>query len=183
MRKFIVVCVALLSSLAFASLATATKPDHPSKPDKPAHPVKAKDGAAKQCAAAKRADKAAFRSLYGKHAMRTCIKGEKDDSKAELKNAAKECKAAQAGDPDGFADAYGTGKNAYGKCVSSTVKAEDAEDVSEFKNAAKECKALRSEDPASFEETYGRGKKGRNALGKCVSAKAHESEQETPPAS
>ncbi len=160
MKKLITISALTLTALlAASSLAVAG-----GKPDKP---VKARDAAAKQCAAEKKADKAAFRSLYGKRAMRTCIKGETPKSATELKNAAKECKAAKADDPTGFAEAWGTGKNAYGKCVSGTVKSEDKADAAEFKNAAKQCKAARSDDAGAFAEAWGDKK---NALGKCVSA-------------
>ena len=111
--------------------------------------------------------RAAFKATYGKHAMRTCVKGEKPDERAEIKNAAKQCKAAKADDPVAFAAAWGDGKNAFGKCVSGTVRAEDKADVKEFKNAAKECKAARKDDPAAFAAAWG---EGRNAYGKCVSA-------------
>ena len=149
--------VILAAGLMLASIAVA-------KPDKPSQ---ARDAAAKQCAAEKKADKAAFKSLYGKHAMRACIKGETPESATELKNAAKECKAARSDDADAFATAWGDGKNALGKCVSATVKADDEADVEEFKNAAKECKGARSDDADAFAEAWGDGK---NALGKCVSA-------------
>ena len=118
MKKMITVGAAVLASvLAVAAVAVAgTKPDHPAK---------AKDAAAKQCAAEKKADKAAFKAVHGKHAMRACIKGETPEAATELKNAAKECKAARSEDPDAFATAWGDGKNAYGKCVSATAKADD----------------------------------------------------------
>jgi hypothetical protein len=41
-----------------------------------------------------------------------------------------------------------------------------------LKNAAKACKAERAADPAAFTTKYGTNKNGRNAYGKCVSAKA-----------
>ncbi len=164
---------ALSTVLLSASVATA----------KPEHPSKARDLAAKQCHAEKKADKAAFKSLYGDHAMRKCIKGETPESEDELKNAAKECKAEQAADPVGFQTTYGTDEyssDAYGKCVSSKVRAENSEDVEEFDNAAQECKAERAEDPDAFKDTYGtKGK--RNALGKCVSGKVKAADDEEEP--
>jgi len=171
MKKMIVACVALLSAMLLTtSIAAADKPDKP---------VKVKDQAAKQCAALKKADKAAFRSLYGpKKAMRNCIKGESGETQAELKNASKECKAEKAADTALFEETYGdddpytTTANAHGKCVSSKVTEEDGEDVEAFDNAAQECKAERAEDPEAFKATYGSAKsKGKNALGKCVSQK------------
>jgi hypothetical protein len=140
--------------------------------------------AAKQCAAEKKADKAAFRALYGKHAMRNCIKGTTDEIEDDLKNAAKECKAEREADPDAFRETYGanpSGRNAFGKCVSSKVRAEMREDVAEFKNAAKECKAEREADPDAFRETYGANPNGRNALGKCVSTHVREDKEEPTP--
>jgi hypothetical protein len=41
-----------------------------------------------------------------------------------------------------------------------------------LKNAAKACKAERAADPAAFTTKYGTNKNGKNAYGKCVSAKA-----------
>lgn len=120
LKKTIMICVALLgSAMLFASSASA-------KPTKPDKPESAKNLAAQQCVAAKQADKAAFRAVYGKRAMRECIKGESKKSKGELKNAAKECKAERAEDPAGFKETYGSekskGRNALGKCVSTKVK-------------------------------------------------------------
>ena len=165
-------CVCLSASLLAASLASAgnaTSEEH------------ARNLAAKQCAAEKKADKAAFRALYGKHAMRNCVKGTTEEVVDELKNAAQECKAARAEDPDAFRDTWGAnenGRNALGKCISSTVREEIAEDVAEFKNAAQECKAERAEDPDAFRESWGANENGRNALGKCVSTLVREAEEE-----
>jgi len=161
LKKMITVGVAVLASaLPVASAVAGNKPDHPAK---------AKNAAAKQCAAEKKANKAAFKATYGKHAMRACIKGETPEASDELKNAAKECKAAKAADSVAFAEAWGNGKNAHGKCVSGTVRAENKSDVREFKNAAKECKAAKADDPTAFAEAWG---DGRKAYGKCVSATA-----------
>ena len=84
---------------------------------------------AKECAAMKKADKAAFKGTYGKHAMRHCIKGEPVDvsktTPGEFKDAAKECRAERAADAAVFHDTYGTNgnrRNALGKCVSGKVK-------------------------------------------------------------
>jgi hypothetical protein len=49
-----------------------------------------------------------------------------------------------------------------------------------LKNAAKACKAERAADPAAFTAKYGTNKNGKNAYGKCVSAKARgATEQQT----
>jgi hypothetical protein len=168
-------CTCVGASLLAVSLASAgngTGEDH------------GRSLAAKQCAAEKKADKAAFRALYGKHAMRNCIKGTTDEIEDELKNAAQECKAEREANPDAFRETHGAnanGRNAFGKCVSSKVRAEMREDVAEFKNAAEECKAERETDPDAFRETYGTNANGRNALGKCVSTHVREDEEEPAP--
>jgi hypothetical protein len=164
-RVITVTCLCLCASLLAAAVAVAGNTTSASH---------AKNVTAKQCAAQKKADKAAFHATYGKHAMRNCIKGTTDEVSAELKNAAKECRAARDADPAGFHQTYGTnhnGQNAFGKCVSTKVKADVKKDVSEFKNAAKECRAARDADPAGFQQTYGSNHNGRNAFGKCVSSK------------
>jgi len=93
-----------------------------------------KDEVAKACADLKKADKAAFKATYGKHAMRACIKGEEpvasETTPAEFKNAAKECRAERDADPALFQETYGKNKNkrnAFGKCVSSKVQEEEEE--------------------------------------------------------
>ena len=84
---------------------------------------------AKECAKMKKADRAAFKATYGKHAMRKCIKGEPVDTAettpAEFKNAAQECRAERGDDPEAFQETYGTNgnkRNAFGKCISGKVK-------------------------------------------------------------
>jgi hypothetical protein len=120
MKRLITIgCGCLCASLLAAAVATAGNATSDSH---------AKNLAAKECASQKKADKAAFRATYGKHAMRNCIKGTTDEVKAELKNAAKECKSERAADPDAFQQTWGSnhnGRNAFGKCVSSKVKQAD----------------------------------------------------------
>jgi hypothetical protein len=106
-----------------------------------------------------------------------------DPSPSDFKNAAKYCKALKKASGSSFASMFGTKKNAYGKCVSSTAKKQATEDDKQAKaaktNAAKECKAERSDpgfaaahDGKTFEQFYGTNKNGKNAYGKCVSTKA-----------
>lgn len=165
MKRTSIIAASLFATVAFAGTAGAANEnagDH------------ARDLAAKECTAAKKADRAAFNALYGpKHAMRQCIKRETPEAAEELKNASKECKAERAADPDGFEATYGS----QGKCVSQKVKAEIREDVAEFKNAAKECKAEREADPEGFRTNYGSNENGKNALGKCVSEKVRADEE------
>jgi hypothetical protein len=100
-------------------------------------------------------------------------------------NAAQECRAERGSTPatrEAFKAKYGTNKNkrnAFGKCVSQRAKDEEQEGEAAHKNASKECKAEAEElGAAAFVAKYGSGKKGRNAHGKCVSAKAKQHEQE-----
>ncbi len=166
MKRLITIgCGCLCASLLATAVATAGNPTSDGH---------ARKLAAKQCAGEKKADRAAFRQRYGKHAMRNCIKGTSDEAKAELKNAAKECKAERAEDPEAFRETWGTnhnGRNAFGKCVSKTARGEVAENVAAFENAAQECRADRKADPDGFREEWGTNHNGRNALGKCVSSK------------
>jgi hypothetical protein len=159
----------------------------------------AKAAAAKACAGDKKADKAAFKALYGKHAMRDCIKATTPSLKPEVRNAAQECRAERDANPAGFAATYGSntpseyghglGKNAFGKCVSSKVRDDVAEEVEAFESAADTCREQRSADAAAFMEQWGtnapRGENSRgakkNAFGKCVSATAKELHEEDAP--
>ncbi len=122
MKKLTIACAVVLSSVAVTGAATAANGnggDH------------ARNLAAKQCAAEKKADKAAFRAAYGDHAMRDCIKGTTTD----FKNAAQECRAEREVDADAFRETYGSngndgsngqGRNAFGKCVSKKVHEAEA---------------------------------------------------------
>jgi hypothetical protein len=90
-----------------------------------------------------------------------------DPNPADFKNAAQFCKAFKAAaDSSNFATMFGTKKNAYGKCVSTTAKQHANKDAKQEEaaksNAAQECKA----------ELGDSKKGGKNAFGKCVSAKA-----------
>jgi hypothetical protein len=105
-----------------------------------------------------------------------------DPAPSDFKNAAKYCKALKAASGSSFASMFGTKKNAYGKCVSSTAKKRANEDAAQEKaaktNAAKQCKAERQDSGfaaahggKTFEQFYGTGN-GNNAYGKCVSQNA-----------
>jgi len=117
-KAMMIICAAALgSALLFSALATG----------KPAN-KESKKLANHQCKAEKRADRAAFKAIHGKRAMRTCKKGKKSEVKDELRNAAKQCKEERMADPDAFRVKYGDNyneKNAFGKCVSQTVKANE----------------------------------------------------------
>ena len=65
------------------------------------------------------------------------------------------------------------------RATEACVAKRDGRAAADVKNAAKECKAERAADPAAFTKKYGTNKNGRNAYGKCVSAKAREAIQQT----
>jgi len=72
--------------------------------------------------------------------------------------------------------AAGSASTATTACIAKR----DGGAASDLKNAAKACKAERAADPAAFTAKYGTNKNGRNAYGKCVSARARgATEQET----
>jgi DNA-binding protein HU-beta len=96
----------------------------------------AKTSAQKTCTAEEAADKAALAAKYGTgkkgaNAFGKCVSGKakahevatvKAQTKADI-NAAKTCKAARKADATAFTAKWGSKKNAFGKCVSSTAKA------------------------------------------------------------
>jgi hypothetical protein len=97
-------------------------------------PAQAADGnggrsvTARQCTALQKADRVAFKAVYGDHAMRTCMKGvapvASETSPSEFKNAAKACRAERELDNVLFQETYGSNankRNAFGKCVSSQI--------------------------------------------------------------
>jgi hypothetical protein len=79
---------------------------------------------------------------------------------------------------EAFRVKYGTNKhrsNAFGKCVSATAKQQSAERAQAEANAPQACRAEEGTTPdskAAFQQKYGTNKNGKNAFGKCVSAKA-----------
>ena len=108
---------------------------------------------------------------------------------SDVKNAAKHCKALRAASGSSFASMFGTKRNAYGKCVSSTARQRADEDAAQQKaartNAAQECVAERQDagfaaahGGKTFEQFYGT-RSGKNAHGKCVAQKAKEHKAET----
>ncbi len=114
--------IAIFASLAMLSVAAPVAAADPG-----GAPNGGSSAVAKACAAQKKADKAAFKALWGKHAMRDCIRAGREDGVAtveEFQNAAQECRAERGLDPAGFTELYGTngnGRNAFGKCVAMKV--------------------------------------------------------------
>ena len=130
------------------------------------------------CKDQRSADAAAFKALYGtnknkSNAYGKCISAAAKSAKAAVANAAGQCKAwrqdaaafaaAHGGTTQTFAEFFGSnanGKNAYGKCVSSTAKQTMDAHTTAIVKAEKACKV----DHGGFT--------GKNAFGKCVSSKS-----------
>lgn len=130
------------------------------------------------------------KNAYGKCVSATARQQANEDAaqrKAARTNAAQACKAER--DDAAFAAAHGgktfeqfygsgSGRNAYGKCVSQKAQADKAEADKVDKaqqedrvNAAQTCKTAKRDDPAKFGQDYG---SARNAFGKCVSKTARQ---------
>jgi hypothetical protein len=74
-----------------------------------------------------------------------------------------------------FAAAYATNRghaNAFGKCVSHRATKSHRAATTARNGAAADCKAEQIADAAAFAATYAKNKSGKNALGRCVAAKA-----------
>jgi superfamily II DNA helicase RecQ len=82
-------------------------------------------------------------------------------------------------------EAFKAEHHSMSRCVREKAAEEAAEEAAAHKNAAKECKAEAADpkfadthDNKSFAEFYGANGNGKNAHGKCVSAKAKEKKAE-----
>jgi hypothetical protein len=168
--------ITLVTGLAIALVvpATAVATPSPDRGDKRAAMTECKTLRG-QSAATREAFRALQRSFVA--CVRAKAAEEAREEQAAHKNAAKECKA------------EGLRGRAFGKCVSENAREreqeadeQDQEDAGAQKNAAKECAAERkSMGEEAFGLEYGTENSNRkNAFGKCVSKKAHESETEQP---
>ena len=170
MRKFM-----LMLSLVALAAPVAAFADAPPSPAQTAQAM---------CAADKAAMGASFATTYGTNASKAnafgkCVSSHAKAAKGAVTNASKSCKAeladanfATGHEGKSFAQYYGSnknGKNAMGKCVSQAVRSAVAAQAKASKAALKSCKAAMKADKAAFATTYGSGK---DALGKCVSAKS-----------
>jgi hypothetical protein len=130
-RMRLIAAAGCATLLVAAPLASAT----PGNGNGQGTPNLGSSASAKACAAAKKADPDAFKLLWGKHAMRDCIRAGREagggtEGVDEAMNAAQACRDEQAADPDAFTENYGTNhnqRNAFGKCVSTKVHADQAE--------------------------------------------------------
>jgi hypothetical protein len=101
----------------------------------------------------------------------------------DRQSASQECRferGATAATHEAFAAKYGTNhnhKNAFGKCVAAKTRDESAERTEAAAKAPAACRAEQGDTDASkaaFAAKYGTNHNGKNAFGKCVSAKARE---------
>jgi hypothetical protein len=108
-------------------------------------------------------------------------------STADRQNASQECRferGTTAATREAFKLKYGTNDsraNAFGKCVSKAAKDERAEGEAAKADAPTACRAeegATDESKAAFAAKYGTNGNGKNAFGKCVSAKAKELEEQ-----
>jgi hypothetical protein len=95
----------------------------------------------------------------------------------DRQNAAQECRF-ERGTSAATREAFAAKYRNFGKCVSTRARDESNERASAEANAPAACRAERAQDQAAFQQKYGTNKNGKNAFGKCVSAKAHELEQQ-----
>jgi len=94
-------------------------------------------------------------------------------SKADKRAAQKECRA-ERGTSDATREAFDAKYRNFGACVSQKAREAKAERRKAKRNAARECREERGDTQESrkaFREKYGTNGNGRNAFGKCVSAK------------
>jgi hypothetical protein len=99
---------------------------------------------------------------------------------ADKRAAIKQCKA-ERGKTKATRQAFKAKYHSFSRCVRQNAAEEHAEKQAALKSAVKDCKAERADadfrathDGKSFQEFYGTNKNGKNAYGKCVSAKARE---------
>jgi hypothetical protein len=108
----------------------------------------------------------AFKAAYGggSNAFGVCVSRVAKQQQAAKTSASSACAAERAANPAAFATEYGS--KGLGKCVSQSAKQKNDAQTRATVSAAKQCKALTA---AQLAADYGSGK---NAFGKCVSARA-----------
>jgi len=91
---------------------------------------------------------------------------------ADVRTAVANCKN-ERGKTKATREAFKAKYHSMSRCIRREAAEEAAEQREAQTNAAKECKAERGAIGAqAFADKYGMNRNGRNALGKCVSAKA-----------
>jgi hypothetical protein len=174
MRKLVL--VSAVAALAAPIAALAADPPPSEGPS-----------AAQACAAERTAiGDALFRQTHGTNANKSnafgkCVAKKTQEANVNHANAATQCRPEQR--DANFAASHGgktfdqfyatgnSGKNAFGRCVSSKAQADAAGQSQATLNAAKKCKAERAANPAAFKARYGTNNDKSNAFGKCVSQK------------
>jgi hypothetical protein len=95
-------------------------------------------------------------------------------SKADKRHAAKDCKE-ERGTTDATREAFKAEYGNFGKCVSAGARERKAERKAARSSASRDCRGEREAmGLEAFREQYGSNRNGKNAFGKCVSAKAKE---------
>jgi hypothetical protein len=99
---------------------------------------------------------------------------------ADKHAAIKQCKA-ERGKTKATREAFRTKYHSFSRCIRQNAAEQHAEKRAALKSAVKQCRAERSDsdfapshDGKTFQEFYGTNGNGKNAYGKCVSAKARE---------
>jgi hypothetical protein len=124
--------------------------------------------------------------LLGTLALPGSAQARDDTHVSDRQNASQECRferGATAATREAFELRYGTNRgkaNAFGKCVSKATHEERTQRASAKTNAPEACRTEQGTTEASkaaFAQKYGTNGKGKNAFGKCVSAKARELEE------
>jgi hypothetical protein len=128
-----------------------------------------------------------FAGVLGALAVPASAQAGDTASPADRQNAAQECRferGTTTATREAFALKYGTNDsdaNAFGKCVSKAAREESAQRASAKTGAPQACRTEQgttAESKAAFALKYGTNGKGKNAFGKCVSAKARELKQQ-----
>lgn len=113
-----------LASLALIALALTAagaaghgRSHHAAKRLAAHHPALAL--AVKACRAERKADPAAFKTKYGDHAFRKCVKAGLPAARAKVRQAVKDCQAERTADPAAFRAKYGNKRHrhAFERCV------------------------------------------------------------------
>jgi hypothetical protein len=125
--------------------------------------------------------------LLGTLALPASAQARDDAHASDRQNASQECRferGTTAATREAFELKYGTNRgkaNAFGKCVSKAAQEERTQRASAKTNAPEVCRTEQGTTEASkaaFALKYGTKGKGKNAFGKCVSAKARELKQQ-----
>jgi hypothetical protein len=105
-------------------------------------------------------------------AMPAAAGAKQKPDQADLRTAVTNCKN-ERGKTKATREAFKARYKSMSRCTRQEAAEEAAEQREAQTNAAKECKAERDAiGDQAFADKYGTNKNGRNALGKCVSAKA-----------